>query len=107
MSEIRGHCLTKASISINVRTVTASSTLLDTDTVVLFEPASNITFTLPPATVGRVVIFKKSVHFKHTITISVTGGACVDGAASITFSKNSSDSLYLIYTGTSSCWIKV
>lgn len=77
-------------IGFGIDTVTSDSNLLD-DSYVLAEPSSNITLTLPDASVcnGRTYLVK---NVSSLYDVSIIGGGNIDGQASYRLAKSSSSS---------------
>lgn len=68
----------------SIRTVTASDTITDADTVVLADAtAEAVTLTLPAAgdVIGKQVVVKKIDASANAVTIDGSGSETIDGAA--------------------------
>ncbi len=71
-------------LTVVVRPVTASETVLENDYILLADATSgNITLTLPPAAAneGALVIVKKTDASVNTVTLEADGSETIDGTA--------------------------
>jgi len=84
-------------------TKTANYTATGADCVILCNPASgNITITLPVTniTAGKVFYVKRITSLLNILTVVVTGGALIDGAASAVVSALTFADMQVVFDGT-------